>query len=623
MNNQSERLANTNLRFSNRRYLTCSSLDPNAETYRRLSLQAFETLNELRCQNKLCDFTLVCDDSTEFPIHRIVLSASSSYFKALFTNGMNETKNPVVYIKDIQSEIMKLIIGKHVIINSDNVERLLPAADRFQMFGLVAKCNEFLEKCLDFDNVLGIRKFSICFYSESLKKASDRKNFMKVVESSSEFLELSFEELNDLILCDELNIKSENDVFDVIVKWIEYRSARKEYLEYLIRSLRFAYIDKSFFIEKIRSHPFIKESNELINLLDICSKYLIDFPNQRVANLTDIRFRPRIPHELLVVVGGWSIGSPTHSIETYDPKADIWQNFEYVDRAPRAYHGCILLGDYIYIIGGFDGTQYFNNCRKFNIVKREWEEMAPMNIKRCYVSVALCNGIIYAMGGFDGYGRHKTAEKYIPEKNQWSFIAEMNEYRSDASATEFNGKIYICGGFNGSDCLDSVEFYDPDTNRWALIARMSTRRSGVGFINYFGSLYALGGYDGFIRLNTCERYDFTYRRWTQEADMITPRSNFGVAVFDDDIYVMGGFNGITTVANVECYNFERKEWKIKEKMNMNRSALAACVFKDIELIRPFSALVVKTKLEDKLNRKFLNNVFGLSQNYISYLRSFN
>ena len=42
------------------------------------------------------------------------------------------------------------------------------------MFGLVAKCNEFLEKCLDFDNVLGIRKFSICFYSESLKKASDK-----------------------------------------------------------------------------------------------------------------------------------------------------------------------------------------------------------------------------------------------------------------------------------------------------------------------------------------------------------------------------------------------------------------------------------------------------------------
>lgn len=34
--------------------------------------------------------------------------------------------------------------------------------------------------------------------------------------------------------------------------------------------------------------------------------------------------RPRIPHEVLFAVGGWSGGSPTSCIETYDTRADRW-----------------------------------------------------------------------------------------------------------------------------------------------------------------------------------------------------------------------------------------------------------------------------------------------------------
>ncbi|RNA32402.1 kelch 10, partial [Brachionus plicatilis] len=584
----------------------------NSNNQRRLSLRACDILNNLRCQNKLCDCTIVCDDLAEFPIHRIVLSATSSYFYALFTNGMNETQK-WAYTRDVE-------------INSDNVLTLLPAADRFQVFGLVTKCTEFLQRCIECENVIGIRKFASVYYCQSLKSAADSflmRNFLQVAKLSMEIFELSFEEFNEIILSDELNVRNENDLFDIIIKWIEFASGREEHLKHLLKSVRFGFIDKKFFIEKIRSNLLVQQSNEVIEFLNDCSRYLIEYSNQRMANLSDIRMRPRIPHELLVVVGGWSSGSPTNSIETFDPQASIWQNFDYLDKAPRAYHGCLVIGDCIYIIGGFDGTQYFNNCRKFNIKKREWQEMAPMNTKRCYVSVAAHEGIIYAMGGFDGYGRHKTAEKYNLEKNQWSFISEMNEFRSDASAAELNGKIFICGGFNGSDCVDTVEFYDPETNRWTLVSKMGSKRSGVGLISYMGCLYAIGGYDGFLRLNTCERYDLKSRKWFKEAEMNSPRSNFGLAVFDNCIFVMGGFNGITTIANVECYCVEEKRWKIKEKMNLNRSALSVCVFKDIDHIRPFSALVIRTKFEDKINRQFLNNVYNLSQNYINYLRSFN
>jgi len=36
----------------------------------------------------------------------------------------------------------------------------------------------------------------------------------------------------------------------------------------------------------------------------------------------------------------------------------------------------------IYLIGGFDGMDYFNSVRCFNPVTKEWFEVAPMNSRR-------------------------------------------------------------------------------------------------------------------------------------------------------------------------------------------------------------------------------------------------
>jgi kelch-like protein 10 len=54
----------------------------------------------------------------------------------------------------------------------------------------------------------------------------------------------------------------------------------------------------------------------------------------------------------------------------------------------------------IYVIGGFDGMDYFNSCRIFDSENFQWKEIAPMNVKRCYVSVAVLDGLIYAMVNF-------------------------------------------------------------------------------------------------------------------------------------------------------------------------------------------------------------------------------
>jgi kelch-like protein 10 len=101
---------------------------------------------------------------------------------------------------------------------------------------------------------------------------------------------------------------------------------------------------------------------------------------------------------------------------------------------PRAYHGCITIDARMFVIGGFDGSEYFNSCRTFHLRDRVWSDIAPMNERRCYVSVAYLDGLLYAMGGFNGHVRQNTVEKYHIELNQWSAICPMYVQRSDASA---------------------------------------------------------------------------------------------------------------------------------------------------------------------------------------------
>lgn len=79
----------------------------------------------------------------------------------------------------------------------------------------------------------------------------------------------------------------------------------------------------------------------------------------------------------------------------------------------------------LYIIGGFDGHNYFNTVRKFNVATNEWTQV-PWNStrldtiirqvifqepsmfnKRCYVSVAKLGDKIYALGGMDGEHRYR------------------------------------------------------------------------------------------------------------------------------------------------------------------------------------------------------------------------
>lgn len=58
-------------------------------------------------------------------------------------------------------------------------------------------------------------------------------------------------------------------------------------------------------------------------ILSSVNAYLTEQDSKQSGGEIDLRnplARPRVPHEILFAIGGWSAGSPTNFMETYDTR---------------------------------------------------------------------------------------------------------------------------------------------------------------------------------------------------------------------------------------------------------------------------------------------------------------
>lgn len=88
----------------------------------------------------------------------------------------------------------------------------------------------------------------------------------------------------------------------------------------------------------------------------------------------------------------------TNTIERYDLKMDTWTIIAALDFG-RDGMGIGVLGNSLYIVGGYDGRNYLNNSEKFDPNKKEFVSVAPLSHARSGAFViAIPNGPNYLSG---------------------------------------------------------------------------------------------------------------------------------------------------------------------------------------------------------------------------------
>lgn len=134
------------------------------------------------------DVTLI-SNGVKFPAHKIILSAQSPVFNAMFQSNMVESKKNEVMIEDIKPEVLKemlhyLYTGKVEQMNEIEND-LLYAANKYDIVGLKLMCFEALIRSMSTENVVDILVLADQHDLSSLKTRAHKfitENAKKLIE---------------------------------------------------------------------------------------------------------------------------------------------------------------------------------------------------------------------------------------------------------------------------------------------------------------------------------------------------------------------------------------------------------------------------------------------------------
>ncbi|OTF75594.1 kelch-like protein, partial [Euroglyphus maynei] len=531
-----------------------------------------ESLSILRRRRELCDVILVVGQRKIYA-HRVLLAAYSPYFLELA-----ESRQTEVIIRDIDEHAMELLIDfaytSHIIIEENNVQVLLPAACLLQMNEIQEVCCEFLRRELDPSNCLGIRSFADTHSCQDLLHYADKytQDYFQEVIENEEFLLLPVNQLIDIVSTDELNISTEEQVYNAIMKWVRYNvQERGQHLAHVLQHVRLSQMSAKFLVGTVSSDILVKNDEACRDLVDEAKNYLL-LPQER-SLMVGPRFRPRKPvrrGEVLFAAGGWCSGDAIASVERYEPQAREWRMVAPMNKR-RCGVGCAVLNELLYAVGGHDGQSYLNSIERYDPHTNQWSiDVAPTSTCRTSVGVAVLDGYLYAVGGQDGVSCLNIVERYDPQSNRWTKLAGMTTGRLGVAVAVLGGYLYAIGGSDGNSPLNTVERYDPRTNRWNPVAPMWTRRKHLGCAVYNNMIYAVGGRDDTTELSSAERYNPQTDTWQPIVAMTTRRSGVGLAVVNGLLYAVGGFDGTTYLKTIEMYSPEDNQWQLCGSMNYRR-----------------------------------------------------
>ncbi|XP_068614372.1 kelch-like protein 4 [Brachionichthys hirsutus] len=550
--------------------------------------QTFRKMETYLQHKQLCDVLLIAGDR-KIPAHRLVLSAVSDYFAAMFTSDVREAKQDEIKMEGVDPEALRSLVHFAYTgvlqLKEETIESLLAASCLLQLSQVIQVCCNFLKKQLHPSNCLGIRSFADaqgCVDLLNVAHNYTMEHFLEVIQNQ-EFLLLPTAEIIKLLSSDDINVPDEETIFQALMMWVRYDvQHRQQDLGVLLAFIRLPLLPPQLLAD-LENNKMFSDDLDCQKLLMEAMKYHL-LPERRPM-FQSPRTKPRKSTVgALYAVGGMDAAKGSTTIEKYDLRTNTWVQVG-VMNGRRLQFGVAVIDNKLYVVGGRDGLKTSNMVECYNPISKVWSTMAPMSTHRHGLGIAVLEGPMYAVGGHDGWSYLNTVERWDPQARQWNYVASMSTPRSTMGVTALSGKLFAVGGRDGSSCLRSMECFDPHTNKWSTCAPMSKRRGGVGVATYNNFLYALGGHDApasnnCSRLSDCvERYDPKTDMWTTVSSLSVPRDAVGVCLLGDRLYAVGGYDGQSYLNTVESYDAQNNEWTEEVPLNIGRAGACVVVVK--------------------------------------------
>ncbi|XP_075692842.1 kelch-like protein 4 [Rhinoderma darwinii] len=416
----------------------------------------FRKMESYLQQKQLCDVLLIAGNY-KIPAHRLVLSAVSDYFAAMFTNDVREAKEEEIKMEGVDPDALKALVHYAYTgileLKEDTIESLLAAACLLQLSQVIEVCCNFLMKQLHPSNCLGIRSFG---------DAQGCVELLRVAHSYTMELNLYIAGATTI---EKYDLRTDS--------WIQVSTMNGRRLQFGV-----AVIDDKLYV--VGGRDGLKTSNtvECFNPVNKVWTIMPPMSTHRHGLGVAVLEGP------MYAVGGHDGWSYLNTVERWDPQARQW-NYVASMSTPRSTVGVAALNNKLYAVGGRDGSSCLKSMECFDPHTNKWSMCAPMSKRRGGVGVATYNGFLYAVGGHDAPASNLCSrlsdcmERYDPKTDSWTTVAPLGVPRDAVGVSSLGDRLYAVGGYDGQTYLNTVESYDAQTNEWTQDVPLNIGRAGA------------------------------------------------------------------------------------------------------------------------------------------------
>nr|XP_020460131.1 kelch-like protein 40a [Monopterus albus] len=528
--------------------------------YQQTLLQ--DGLCDLLQNDKFVDCVLKIQDK-KLPCHRLVLAASSPFFKAMFLSDLEESKKREIVLKDVKPGVMGMIL--HYLYTSDinlteqNVQDIFMAANMYQIPSIFSVCVSYLQKKLVLGNCFAILKLGLLLECPRLTLSA--REFIcehfKVVVRDEDFLQLGPSELAMILTSDALNVEREELVFETLMDWVKYDEPnRHKDLPELLHCVRFRLIPLDYFKEKVENHQYIQFSQEV-------KKELALVKDAHRGHLP----KPTKPSSDKAMKNG-------ASEEEEDEEEEKGYLPGILNNNPRFG----MFDMEVILMVSDRGTVAYNPVENECFMVSESTEI-PKN----HCSLVTKQNQVFVVGGllYNEEDKDEPFSSYFlqfdPVSSEWLGMPSQPNPRCLFGLTEADNSIFIVGGKelkDGDHVLDSVMIYDRQSFKWGESDPLPYQVYAHGTVSHNGLVYVIGGKS---ESKKCIRrvcvYNPTKFAWKDLAPLKTARSLFGVTVHKDQIFVVTGVTDSGLTSSVEVYDIATNKWSEFTEFPQERSSL--------------------------------------------------
>ncbi|XP_055344398.1 kelch-like protein 1 isoform X2 [Paramacrobiotus metropolitanus] len=545
-------------------------------------------LNDMKATGALCDVVLqgAEESSVGIPCHRNVLSASSPYFRTMFTSGLRESSESTIKLKNISAgtlnELVNYAYTLEIQIDADSVQAILIAALFLDIVPVTTSCWDYMEKHMDISSCLMVHCLAEQLNNAPLAakaKAMVLRGFAQVCRSA-DFLAIEAEKVIELITSDDLHVDKEDGVLEAVMRWVEHdQVGRKVHLSDLLQFVRVGYLGSAS-----QEKYFLMFLNGFLNSpavdLPLSSGIMAAIPNRQAQAIAS-RCRPRESYGLwkaIVCVGELDNMDTGCPLEVFIPSTSSVVRFASLPGGIDGPGLAVLENGSLLACGGASGHHNSENrVWRYNAARFTWSEVAPMNERRFEAGVTALHGCIYAVGGDDMAADQpalSSMESYDPQENRWRLEADLPDTLMLFAIVAIDNRLFVFGGKNSrGEILNSVYCYDPIANIWSKMANMPTPRSCcTACVGPSGLIYVIGGGNNARGTKQCvEAYDPTTNQWQKKRNTTRSRYSAVSACVDGKIFVMGGKD-----RSIEYYDEDTDTWTLHNCLLPEGKYLTGC-----------------------------------------------